>query len=305
MIYTVTLNPSVDYIVEVDDLKIGGLNRTEKDMTFPGGKGINVSRVLNHLDVSSTALGFIGGFTGDYIKNVLQTEGVPTDFVNTAGNTRINIKLKGKQETEINGRGPDISPEQLQLFFDKISKLEKGDLLVIAGSIPSTLPATIYEDIAQLAKQKEIRLVTDVSGTALKLMISYKPFFMKPNHHEIGELFGVEINTIEEAATYGKKLIDEGVENVIVSMAGNGAVYLSKDQILKATVPQGVVKNSVGSGDSVVAGFLAQYTQTNNFEQAFRYGVAAGSATAFSDDLCKRTEVEALLPQVKVTKMNE
>ncbi|MCU9612937.1 1-phosphofructokinase [Caldibacillus lycopersici] len=301
MIYTVTLNPSVDYIVEVEDVQLGGLNRTTNDMTFPGGKGINVSRVLNRYDIPTTALGFVGGFTGSYIKNILNDEGVQTDFVETNGNTRINVKLKSTDETEINGRGPVISQSQLQLFLQKINGLEKGDILVIAGSIPSTLPTTIYEEIAELAQRKELRLVADVSGAALPLMIGYRPFFMKPNHHEIGELYGVEINTVEEAATYGKKLIDDGVENVVVSMAGNGAVYLSKDKVLIATVPKGTVKNSVGAGDSLVAGFLAQYSKTNNFEEAFRYGVATGSATAFSDDLCQIPDVEALLPQVIVT----
>ncbi|KHD86003.1 1-phosphofructokinase [Heyndrickxia ginsengihumi] len=300
MIYTVTLNPSVDYIVKVNDFEVGGLNRSIMDTKFPGGKGINVSRVLKRLNVSSTALGFIGGFTGNYIEQFLKTEGISTDFVQVEEDTRINIKLKTEKETEINGQGPIITEQTLKQFIGKIEQLNEDDLILFSGSIPSSLPATIYVDLIKRCQEKHIRVIADVSGESLNHVIHANPFLIKPNHHEIGEIFNTKIETVEDAHLYGRKLLDLGVQNVIVSMAEKGALFLNKDSAYYATAPRGIVKNSVGAGDSVVAGFLSQFSQGKSYEEAFRVGVACGSATAFSLELCTKDEVETLLPQVKV-----
>ena len=302
MIYTVTLNPSIDYVVQVNSLNLGAVNRAEKDMKFPGGKGINVSRVLHRLGVENVAIGFTGGFTGRFIKDVLQTEGVITNFVQVNEDTRINVKIKGQEETELNGQGPSVTNEQFEQLMKQIESMQKGDYIVLAGSVPASIPTTFYESIAAFGAEKGIRVVVDASGSALHHVVKNKPFLIKPNHHELGELFGVEISTVEDILPYGRKLIEQGVEHVIVSMAGDGALLFTTEGIYEATVPKGVVINSVGAGDSLVAGFVGKYEQTKDIEKAFQYGVATGSATAFSADLCEKGKVEELLSQVIVTK---
>ncbi len=288
MIYTVTLNPSIDYIVQVNSLELGAVNRAEKDMKFPGGKGINVSRVLHRLGVENVALGFTGGFTGRFIKDVLQTEGVITNFIQVNEDTRINVKIKGKEETELNGQGPSVTKEQFEQLMKQIESMQKGDCVVLAGSVPASIPTTFYESIAAFGGEKGIRVVVDASGSALQHVVKNKPFLIKPNHHELGELFGVEISTVEDVLPYGRKLVEQGVEHVIVSMAGDGALLFTAEGIYEATIPKGVVINSVGAGDSLVAGFVGRYEQTKDIEKAFQYGVATGSATAFSADLCEK-----------------
>lgn len=302
MIYTVTLNPSIDYIVQVNSLELGAVNRAEKDMKFPGGKGINVSRVLHRLGVENVALGFTGGFTGRFIKDVLQTEGVITNFIQVNEDTRINVKIKGKEETELNGQGPSVTKEQFEQLMKQIESMQKGDCVVLAGSVPASIPTTFYESIAAFGGEKGIRVVVDASGSALQHVVKNKPFLIKPNHHELGELFGVEISTVEDVLPYGRKLVEQGVEHVIVSMAGDGALLFTAEGIYEATIPKGVVINSVGAGDSLVAGFVGRYEQTKDIEKAFQYGVATGSATTFSADLCEKEKVEELLSQVIVTK---
>lgn len=302
MIYTVTLNPSIDYIVQVNSLELGAVNRAEKDMKFPGGKGINVSRVLHRLGVENVALGFTGGFTGRFIKDVLQTEGVITNFIQVNEDTRINVKIKGKEETELNGQGPSVTKEQFEQLMKQIESMQKGDCVVLAGSVPASIPTTFYESIAAFGGEKGIRVVVDASGSALQHVVKNKPFLIKPNHHELGELFGVEISTVEDVLPYGRKLVEQGVEHVIVSMAGDGALLFTAEGIYEATIPKGIVINSVGAGDSLVAGFVGRYEQTKDIEKAFQYGVATGSATAFSADLCEKEKVEELLSQVIVTK---
>ncbi|AEW56807.1 1-phosphofructokinase [Bacillus cereus F837/76] len=271
-------------------------------MKFPGGKGINVSRVLHRLGVENVALGFTGGFTGRFIKDVLQTEGVITNFVQVDGDSRINVKIKGQEETELNGQGPSVTNEQFEQLMKQIESMQKGDYVVLAGSVPASIPTTFYESIAAFGAEKGIRVVVDASGSALQHVVKNKPFLIKPNHHELGELFGVEISTAEDILPYGRKLIEQGVEHVIVSMAGDGALLFTEEGIYEATVPKGVVINSVGAGDSLVAGFVGKYEQTKDIEKAFQYGVATGSATAFSADLCEKEKVEELLSQVIVTK---
>lgn len=300
MIYTLTLNPSVDYIVQLESFQLGQLNRTSNDTKFPGGKGINVSRVLKHLGVSSKALGFIGGYTGTYIEQYLQSEYIDTDFVKVKEDTRINVKLKTGLETEINAKGPAISKKDFQLLKEKIARLTSDDLLVLAGSIPSTLPKTTYEELVKICRESGAEFVVDAEGELLKKVLSFQPFLIKPNHHELGELFETTISTIEEVIPFGKKLVDMGAKNVIVSLAAKGAVFINNQMVLIAEVPRGEVKNSVGAGDSMVAGFLAEFAKTANLRDAFRYSVAAGSATAFSLGLCTKEKIDELLVQVHI-----
>ncbi|MBS4216023.1 MULTISPECIES: 1-phosphofructokinase [Neobacillus] len=300
MIYTLTLNPSVDYIVKLDSFQLGALHRTENEAKFPGGKGINVSRVLKQMETNSKALGFIGGFTGAYIEQFLETENIETDFVKVVEDSRINIKLKTGQESEINAKGPDISEAAFSLLKDKIRQLNADDLLVLAGSIPGSLPKTTYEELVKICKETGAQFVVDAEGDLLKKVLKYKPFLIKPNHHELGELFDTLISSPEEVIQFGKKLVSMGAENVIVSLADQGAVFINKDSTLLANVPKGKVKNSVGAGDSMVAGFLAAYERTGDLIEAFRYSVASGSATAFSLGLCTKDQVAELLPQVQI-----
>jgi 1-phosphofructokinase len=300
MIYTLTLNPSVDYIVQLESFQLGELNRTLSETKFPGGKGINVSRVLKHVGVTSKALGFNGGFTGDYIEEYLHNERIETDFVKVKEDTRINIKLKTGQETEINAKGPTISERDFHMLKEKIAQLTSEDMLVLAGSIPTTLPKTTYEELVKVCKESDAEFVVDAEGELLKNVLPYHPFLIKPNHHELGELFDTTISSCEEVIPYGKKLIEMGAKNVIVSLAEKGAVLITGDMSLQAEVPKGKVKNSVGAGDSMVAGFLAAYEKTSDLKEAFRYSVAAGSATAFSLGLCTKENIEELLSQVNI-----
>ncbi|MEH7083079.1 1-phosphofructokinase [Neobacillus drentensis] len=300
MIYTLTLNPSVDYIVKLESFQIGELNRTVDEAKFPGGKGINVSTVLNQFDTSSIALGFVGGFTGAYIEQYLHKEKIETDFVQVDEDTRINVKLKTGQESEINAKGPKITEENFSLLKQKIKQLSANDLLVLAGSIPSSLPKTTYEELVKICSESSAHFVVDAEGDLLKKVLPYQPLLIKPNHHELGELFETTITTAEEVIPYGKKLVEMGAKNVIVSLAGAGAVLINSETTLLAEVPKGEVKNSVGAGDSMVAGFLAAYVKTRNIEESFRYSVASGSATAFSLGLCTKEKVEELLPQVHI-----
>jgi 1-phosphofructokinase len=304
MIYTLTLNPSVDYIVKLESFQLGELNRTVNEAKFPGGKGINVSRVLNQLGTNSKALGFVGGFTGDYIEKYLSNENIETDFVHVEEDTRINVKLKTGQESEINAKGPNISEHNFTLLKQKIQHLGADDLLVLAGSIPASLPKTTYEDLVKICSESEAQFVVDAEGDLLKKVLPYHPFLIKPNHHELGELFETTISSVEEVIPYGKRLIELGAKNVIVSLAGKGAVLINEKTTLRAEVPKGEVKNSVGAGDSMVAGFLAAYEKTTNIEEAFRYSVASGSATAFSLGLCTKGKVEELLPQVHIKEIH-
>lgn len=300
MIYTLTLNPSVDYIIEVPEVYLGELNRLEKTSKFAGGKGINVSKVLKRMGVQSKALGFVGGFTGSFIETQLLAEKIETDFVKVEEDTRINVKLKADKETELNASGPTISAEKLQELKDKIASLTSDDLLVLAGSVPSTLPKTTYEELVKICHENNVSFVVDAEGELLKAVLPYQPFLIKPNHHELGDLFGTTITNAQEAIPYGKKLLEMGAQNVIVSLAGEGAILISQHEELISTVPKGEVKSSVGAGDSMVAGFLAKYEETQDMKESFRYSIAAGSATAFSIGLCTKEKVESLLPQVQL-----
>ena len=303
MIYTITLNPSIDYIVEVDDLKLGGLNRMNRDLKLPGGKGINVSRVLNQLGAGNTAIGFLGGFTGRFINDKLQEDQIQTDFVTIADDTRINIKLKHGDETEINGLGPAIREEEAAQLLQKLSSLQKGDIVVLSGSIPPSLGTDFYDRLIQVCKQTGAEFVIDTTGPALMEALVHKPLLVKPNHHELAELFGVNIETREELVLYGRKLLEAGAKQVLISMAGEGALRSTGSDVYHASVPKGKVKNSVGAGDSMIGGFVGTYVLHGDILEAFRTGVASGSATAFSDDLATREFIEELRGEVTITKL--
>lgn len=299
MIYTVTFNPALDYIVGVKNFNIGMVNRTATEQILPGGKGINVSIVLTHLGVDNTTLGFVAGFTGDEIVRRLKSEGCNTDFISIEGNSRINFKLKSNEETEINGAGPKIETEAVNELLLKLDKLQENDYLVLAGSIPESLPNDMYKRIMERLQEKKINIIVDATLELLVNVLQYKPFLIKPNKHELGEIFGVKIKTNEEVIKYAKKMIDMGASNCLVSMAGDGAIMVTKDgRVLEHGAPKGEVVNSVGAGDSMVAGFIAGYLKNNNFEEAFKMGIAAGSASTFSKYLAKKEEVEKIYSEL-------
>lgn len=300
MIYTCTITPSLDYTTYLPSFETGKLNRTEEVYYYPGGKGINVSRVLKRLQVDNVAIGYAGGFVGNYIAQFLQNEGIQTHFIDTDTITRINVKIKAEVETELNGPGPVITEEERQKLLQKIEAMEEDDWFVLAGSLPAEIPVSFFEQIATTCHEKGVRFVLDTSGPALKALKHTKPFLMKPNDEELGELFNTTIKTKAEAFHYAKKLVDLGVEHVVVSLGGDGALLVTKELAIAAKAPKGKVVNTVGAGDSLVAGFVASYVEKEDAREAFRYGVASGSATAFRSDLCEKSGVLALVDEVKI-----
>ena len=299
MVYTVTFNPAIDYVVHTKEMQVGQVNRSESEEIYFGGKGINVSFVLHELGIPSKALGFVAGFTGAALENGVQASGIETDFVHLKnGFSRINVKIKSEEETDLNGQGPVIDEAALQELFEKLKQLKDGDTLVLAGSIPNTLPADIYERILESLSDRAIRTVVDATKDLLLNVLKYKPFLVKPNNYELGEMFGVTLHTTEEIATYAAKLKEMGAQNVLVSMAGDGALLLDEHgKTHVCGVCKGTVKNSVGAGDSMVAGFLAGSID-GDYEYALKLGTATGGATAFSDGLAKREEIDRLLQQL-------
>ena len=297
MIYTVTFNPALDYIVRVAQLNIGEVNRAAYGEIMAGGKGVNVSLVLKNLGHESTALGFAAGFTGEKLVQNLKDKGCRTDFIFLdQGMTRINVKIKGQEETEINGEGPEITPVAVRTLMMRLERLREGDILVLSGSVPKTLPEDMYEKVIVRQQGKKVKVVVDATKNLLKETLEYHPFLVKPNHHELGELFGVTISNPEEALSYAEKLQQMGAVNVLVSMAGDGAVLLDEyGNRHMSPAPEGRLINSVGAGDSMVAGFLAGYLETKDYEQAFQMGIAAGSASAFSEFLATREETMEVL----------
>ena len=300
MIYTVTFNPSLDYIVSVDGFKLGLTNRTSSELMLPGGKGINVSTVLGNLGIENTALGFIAGFTGAEIARRIEEMGVKSDFIQVGnGNSRINLKLKSIDGTEINGSGPEIQPEAVNLLMGKLDALGEGDVLILAGSIPKSMSDDIYKQILERMEGRGVKAVVDATKDLLVNVLAYHPFLVKPNNHELGEIFQVELTTREEVIPYAKKLQEMGAQNVLVSMAGEGAVLAAADgSIHMAPAPKGVLVNGVGAGDSMVAGFVAGWMEKQDYRHAFHMGVSAGSASAFSEFLATKEEVEAVYRQV-------
>lgn len=299
MIYTVTFNPAIDYIVHTGTMQVGQVNRSQGEELYFGGKGINVSFVLHELGLPSKALGFVAGFTGAAIEAGIQEKGIATDFVHLdSGFSRINVKIKSGEETELNGQGPNISEAAVAELFEKLNQLQDGDILILAGSIPNTMPADSYEKILAHLSDKKIKVVVDATKDLLLKVLPYHPFLIKPNNHELGELFGVTLHSIEEIATYAKKLQEMGAQNVLISMAGDGALLIDETGKQHVCgVCKGTVKNSVGAGDSMVAGFVAG-SMHGDYEAALKLGTAAGGATAFSEGLAQRAEIERLLQQL-------
>lgn len=297
MIYTVTFSPSLDYIVTVEKLTLGRVNRTKNEIIFPGGKGINVSIVLKNLGVESTALGFIAGFTGEKIRKELSALGCKDAFIEIEhGWSRINMKVRSDEESEINGQGPVIDAQAMKELYAQLDKLEEDDILVLAGSIPNTMPSTVYSDIMEYLEGRKVNIVVDATKDLLVNVLKYHPFLIKPNNHELEEIFGTQLKSNEEIIQYAKELQKIGARNVLVSMAGDGAILVAEDgNVYESEAPGGKVVNSVGAGDSMVAGFVAGYLATEDYKQAFKMGIAAGSASAFSEELAKREEVEAIL----------
>ncbi len=296
MVCTVTFNPAIDYVVHTEKMKLGATNRSEREEMYFGGKGINVSVVLRELGIESKALGFTAGFTGEAIENGLNDMGIDTDFVRLEkGNSRINVKIKSDEETELNGQGPDIDDKAVESLFEKLDALSDGDTLILAGSIPSSLPSDIYEKILERLSRKKIRTVVDATKDLLLNVLKYKPFLIKPNNHELAEMFGVELDTDEDIEKYARKLRDMGAVNVLISMAGDGAMLIDETgKTHRCGVCKGRVKNSVGAGDSMVAGFIAGI-QNGDYEYALKLGTAAGGATAFSDGLAVKQKITELL----------
>ena len=304
MIYTVTLNPSIDYYLQIEDFNLGEVNRAKANYKYPGGKGINVSRVLNRLGIESKALGFIGGFTGEFIEEYLEDEGIDTDFIVINEDTRINVKIKSKEETEINGEGPRINLEKLNQLFDKVAKLTSEDFLVLSGNAQNSLPRDIYCKIQERCMNNNIKVIVDTTGQALTSTLKNKPFLIKPNRHELSEIFGVQVNNKEDIVHYGRKLTALGAENVIISIGGDGAILVCETGVYHAEAPKGNVINSVGAGDSLIGGVIAEYSRSKDLLEAFKWGVSAGSATTFSLDICTKDEVKRLLKEVNITRIN-
>lgn len=300
MIYTITFNPALDYIVKMEDLNVGHVNRTESEEIYAGGKGINVSIVLKNLGIENTALGYIAGFTGKEIERRVKEFGCSTDFIELEkGMSRINVKIKSSKESEINGSGPDINDEALNELYKKLDALKTDDILVLAGSIPKTLPKNIYENIMKRLDGRGIKFVVDTTGELLMNVLKYKPFLIKPNHHELAELFNVKLESKDDIVKYAKELVKLGAQNVVISMAGDGAILVDSDfNVTMSDVPKGVLKNSVGAGDSMVAGFITGYLKNNDIVEAFKMGVATGSASAFSEGLATEDKVYELLKQI-------
>lgn len=300
MVYTVTFNPSLDYIVDVPDFKEGMTNRTSKEVIYPGGKGINVSIVLRNLGIESVALGFAAGFTGEEIKRLMAESGVKNDFITCkSGISRINFKIRNIDGTEINGMGPQISSEEIEALYKKLDGLKDGDSLILAGSIPASMPETMYMDILEHLSDKKLDIVVDATKDLLMNVLQYHPFLIKPNNHELGEIFGRELKSEEELIQHAKKLQELGARNVLVSMAGDGALLLAENgEVFRAQTPKGKLVNAVGAGDSMVAGFVAGFKKSQSYEKAFYMGLCTGSASAFSEKLATEAEVKALLEQI-------
>lgn len=300
MIYTVTLNPSLDYIVSVDGFEVGKTNRTSSEMMLPGGKGINVSTILKNLGLENTALGYVAGFTGVEIERRLHEKGVRTGFITLReGMSRINFKLSSIEGTEINGRGPVIQAADIERLMEQLSSLKDGDVLFLSGSIPSSMPDDIYRDIMERLQDREIQIIVDATGELLLKVLPYHPVLIKPNHHELGEIFGAELTPGPGVVPYARKLQEMGARNVLISMAGHGAILVAEDgTVYQAPAPNGQLKNGVGAGDSMVAGFMAGWLEKQDYRHAFRMGVAAGSASAFSENLATAEEIADVLKQV-------
>ncbi|TDM12212.1 1-phosphofructokinase [Macrococcus lamae] len=305
MIYTITLNPSIDYVMFTSQFELGALNRAATTYKFAGGKGINVSRVLKEHKVDSVALGFIGGFPGEFIKEELKKNSIQTDFVEVDGDTRINVKLKGSSETEINASGPDITKVQEAQFLRQLEQLTNEDIVIIAGSVPGTIDPSIYSKIAERCKDRNIKFVVDAEKTLLQSVLNFKPEFVKPNKVELEDMFGEKLTDDSAIVDSARKLMAQGAKMVLVSLGGDGAILVTQSLVLKAEVPKGQVINTVGSGDSTVAGMVAGLANNEPLEDCFRRAIASGTATAFTEDLAEQHDIDRMLEQITITKLLE
>ncbi|MGX0910618.1 1-phosphofructokinase [Staphylococcus caprae] len=301
MIYTVTFNPSIDYIMFTDGFNLKGLNRATATYKFAGGKGINVSRVLKTLDVDSTALGFAGGFPGEFISKTLEDSQIQTDFIQVDEDTRINVKLKSGQETEINAPGPKVTDEQFQALLTKFRNTTSDDTVIVAGSVPNSIPSDAYAQIAEITKDTGAKLVVDAEKDLVETVLPYQPLFIKPNKDELEVMFNTTVTSDEDVVKYGKEILKKGAQSVIISLGGDGAIYVDKKQSIKAVNPQGQVVNTVGSGDSTVAGMVAGLASGLSIQDAFKQAVASGTATAFDEDLATRDAIEKIKSQVTIS----
>ena len=301
MIYTVTFNPSIDYVMFVDDFKIDGLNRAQDTNKFAGGKGINVSRVLKTLGVDSTALGFAGGFPGDFIAQTLKDSDIHTDFVQVDEDTRINVKLKTGQETEVNAQGPNVTDAQFQSLLNQIKETTDNDTVIVAGSVPKSIPSDAYAQIAKITKQTGAQLVVDAEKDLVESVLEYQPLFIKPNKDELEVMFNTSVKNDEDVIKYAKQILEKGAQSVIVSLGGDGAIYVDHQQSIKAVNPTGEVINTVGSGDSTVAGMVAGLATGLSVQDAFKQAVASGTATAFDADLATKEAIENIKSQVTIS----
>ena len=303
MIYTVTLNPSIDYIVRLDKVLIGSVNRMDSDDKFAGGKGINVSRVLKRLGIENTATGFIGGFTGKFITDTLKEEGISSHFVEVEQDTRINVKIKADAETEINGPGPEISNQKLEELEKFLSSLTSEDTVVFAGSSPKNLGNVVYKKLIGITRKTGAQVVCDFEGQTLLDSLEFEPLLVKPNNHELGDIFGVKLESLDQIESYARQILDKGAQHVIISMAGDGALLVTREGAYFAKPIKGNVKNSVGAGDSMVAGFTGEFVRSGDVIQAFKWGVACGTATTFSDDLATADYIKEIYEKVEVEKI--
>ena len=306
MIYTVTLNPSIDYVIYPNSpIKLGQLNRIEKDQKSPGGKGINVSRILTQLETENKALGFVGGHIGQLLIEQLHDEHVETDFTPIEADTRINVKIKGGQETEINDDGPLITEADSQHFYQKLDQLKENDLVVIAGSKPKGLSEDYYQRLIDYVKRKNADFIIDTTGEELQMALAQNPLLVKPNIHELEDLYDVRLDGLSDIVPYGKKMLEAGAKYAIISLGGDGALFFMGDDVYYSAAPEGQLVNSVGSGDSMIGGFIGEFQKTRNPLAAFKMSLACGSATAFKEDLAQKADIDALLPKIKVEKWEE
>ncbi|MGD8190438.1 1-phosphofructokinase [Brevibacillus ginsengisoli] len=304
MIYTVTLNPSIDYHVWVPALQEGSIYQVQKEWKVFGGKGLNVSHVLHILGMESTALGFIGGFTGQYIQSQLETVGIHHQFIPIEQDSRINLKIKALKETDMSGIAPHIPAEALDQLMEQVKQLGEQDTLVLAGSVPDSVPGDIYQTIMKQVRGRGVRVLLDAKGEALLAGLQEHPYLIKPNHHELGEVFDVTISTPGEAISCARKAVEMGAQQVIVSLAGEGAAYVNQSEAFIAEFPKQKAVNSIGAGDSMIAGFLYATAQNYSIEEVFRFAVAAGSATALSEGFCTREKIRNYLPEIIITKQS-
>lgn len=303
MIYTITVNPSIDYVVQLPHMQLGSVNRLAHTAKLPGGKGINVSQILNDLDQPNQALGFIGGFTGTFISDALKAKGLDCHFTKIADDTRINVKIHADEETELNGAGPDITANEIDRFYAELAHLTPDDVVVMSGSLAPSLPDSFYYDIIQKVQAAGANFVIDTTGEALKKTLPSHPLVVKPNNHELADYYHTTFNSQADIIAAGQRMLAEGAQHVLISMAGDGGLLITKDAVYFSAAPKGHVINSVGAGDSMIGGFVGTFAKTHDAVESFRYGLACGSATAFSEDIATRAKIDEILPQIKIVNL--